>query len=102
MVPYQGALEVWLVEGRVRPADIDWEYGFTSFIYYGEDQAEVSMHDHSPVLVTKIVRRGGLFDPEELDPPLKGMTGTTEHDVWRPGCESPAPKARAAWRRASF
>jgi len=110
MVPYQGPLEVWVVEGRVRPADIDWEYGFTSFVYYGEEQAEVSMHDHSPVLVTSIEQRRGMFpehlatwgESDKLDPPLKGMTGTTERDMWRPGCESPAPKARAAWRRANF
>ena len=93
MVPYQGPLEVVLMEGRVRASDIDWAYGFTSFIYYGEDQSEVSMHDHSPVLITKIGH-------ETQAPPLRGMTGTTMGDVWRPGCDTPERQARMAWRRA--
>jgi len=105
-VPHQGELEVVVVEGRVRPMDIDWAYGFTSFVYYGEDQSEVSMLDHSPVLVTRIERRGehgrGVLGAEEFDPPIKGMTGTTEYDMWRPGCESPERRTKAAWRRATF
>jgi hypothetical protein len=115
LVPHKGELETVVLEGRVRAQDIDWAYGFTSFVYYGEDQSEVSMHDHSPVLVTRMTgveRRKEVLDRTPFgalregvhlfDPPVRGMTGTTRGDIWRPGCDSPVPKVRAAWRRASF
>jgi len=95
--PYAGRsdLEKVVMEGRVQARDVDWEYGFTSFIYYGEDQSEVSIHDHSPILIVKIGK-------DRFDPPLRGMSGTTPYDVWRPGCETPPKKMRTAWKRANL
>lgn len=96
-IPYAKGteLERVVMEGRVHARDVDWEYGFASFMVYGEEQSEVSVHDHSPILVVKIGK-------ESFSPPLRGMSGTTPYDVWQPGCETPLRKTRAAWRRANL
>jgi hypothetical protein len=57
-----------IIEGRVMPEHVDWEYGYTSFLYYGEDQWEVILLTDSPVEVVKI---NGV----ELDPHVLGSTG---------------------------
>jgi len=38
----------------VEPKHIDWEYCFTSFMYYGEDQWECSLDEDAPITVTQI------------------------------------------------
>ena len=43
-----------LIVGRVSPRDVDWEYGFHSFLYYGTDQWEVSLLEHSAVEVERV------------------------------------------------
>ena len=63
-----------LVEAEVRTKDIDWAYGFTSFMYYGEDQWEVSVNPNAPVLVRAI-------NGKRYDPPLKGNTGRAR-ETW--------------------
>jgi hypothetical protein len=65
-----------LVEGIVQTKDIDWAYGFASFMTYGQEQWEVSMDEDSPVLVTAI-------DGKKYDPPLKGSTGHAQEE-WKP------------------
>lgn len=67
-----------ILTGVVRPTDVDWEYGFTSFMIYGEDQWEVSLLSHSPVLVTHL-------DGRKLHPPVEGTTGTAR-ESWRESC----------------
>lgn len=65
-----------LIEAVVRPSDVDWEYGFTSFVYYGTDQWEVSMLPYSPVVVTAVNGRA-------LVPPVVGDTGDAK-ETWAP------------------
>lgn len=67
-------LELVTLTGTVKPSDVDWEYGYTSFLYYGEDQWEVSMLPNSPVLVTNL-------DEEVLPIPIEGNTGQTG-EIW--------------------
>jgi hypothetical protein len=43
-----------ILTAMVNPQNIDWEYGFTSFMYYGEDQWECAVDKGSTVLVTAI------------------------------------------------
>jgi len=43
-----------LLTGTTEPKYVDWEYCFTSFIYYGEDQWECALDDGSPVRITHI------------------------------------------------
>lgn len=70
----KGMLDI-LIEAEVRPEDVDWKYGFTSFMYYGPDQSEVSLLQHSPVLVTSV-------DDQVLEKPVRANTGTSSED-WR-------------------
>ena len=67
-----------LLTATVSAGDIDWEYGFTSFLYYGEDQWEVSMLPDSPVLLTHVAE-------EELGEPVVGSTGPAG-EVWKDTC----------------
>ena len=77
IIPYeQVPLREVLLQGTVKPKDIDWEFGFTSFMYYGEDQWEVSMLPNVPVLVTHV-------DYDELPQPVLGNTGPAK-ESWRP------------------
>lgn len=65
-----------LLRGAVEPRYIDWEHGFISFMYYGEDQWEVSLLPMAPVLVTHV-------DYEELADPILGNAGPAKGD-WQP------------------
>ena len=65
-----------LIEGLVHPRDVDWEYGFASFVYYGSDQSEVSMLPYSPVVVTTV-------DGCALAEPVVGDTGDAK-ETWAP------------------
>lgn len=77
IIPYgQVPLREVLLQGIVKPKDIDWEFGFASFMYYGEDQWEVSMLPNAPVLVTHV-------DYDELPEPALGDTGPAQ-EIWRP------------------
>lgn len=79
IVPHQGGHLVEVtITAKVRPSDVDWAFGFTSFLYYGEDQWEVSMLPDSPVLVTAI-------DDSQVEP-FQGNTGPAG-EVWSHGCK---------------
>lgn len=65
-----------VLTGVVEAQGIDWEYGFSSFLNYGEDQWEVSLLPNVPVLVTHI-------DDKELDQPILGNSGKAE-ETWTP------------------
>ena len=43
-----------LLTGVTKVENIDWEYGFTSFMYYGENQWECALNDGAKVIVTHI------------------------------------------------
>jgi len=43
-----------LLTGIIEPKYIDWEYCFTSFMYYGESQWECALNPGSPVQITHI------------------------------------------------
>jgi len=43
-----------IVTGIVNTKDIDWEYCFTSFMYYGTDQWECALDDGAPVTIVAI------------------------------------------------
>jgi hypothetical protein len=53
-----------ILTGIANTKDIDWEYSFTSFMYYGEDQWECSLNEGSTVLITHI-------DDEKLKNPIE-------------------------------
>jgi len=65
-----------IIEAEVEPKDIDWEYGFTSYMYYGSDQSEVSLLKHSSVLVSAI-------DGQILEEPINANTGECS-EMWDP------------------
>jgi hypothetical protein len=44
----------FLITATVSPQSIDWEHGFTSFMYYGEDQWEIALITGSPVTVISV------------------------------------------------
>ena len=50
----QGPTRVVVIEAVVQVAEIDWEYGFTSFWYYGEDQFECALVPGAKVEVVAI------------------------------------------------
>jgi hypothetical protein len=58
--------KTFVLTGIVNPKDIDWEYGFTSFMWYGEDQWECALNQSAPVQIVKI-------DQKQLEKPLKAQ-----------------------------
>lgn len=67
--PHKGVpTEIVILSGIVKPEDVNWEFGFDMFMYYGEDVWDVSMLDDSQVLVTHI-------DEEPLPEAILGNTG---------------------------
>jgi len=72
-VPYKGPVTDVIIEAVVSVDDIDWEFGYTSFVYYGEDQWEVAVKEGSDVRVEAV-------DGIHLKKPLLGNVGdTAEH-----------------------
>lgn len=45
---------VIVLTGVTSPKNIDWEYSFTSFMYYGRDQWECSFNEGSNITITHI------------------------------------------------
>ena len=74
-IPHRGATREVLVVGEVSPRDVDWDYGFASFMYYGEEQWEISMEPDSPVWVLEV-------GEEKFSPPLHGSTGHAQ-EAWK-------------------
>lgn len=64
----RGSLHKIVITAVVDPEDVDWEYGFASFMYYGPEQWEVSLLADSDVIVTHI-------NGEPLEPPVEGSSG---------------------------
>lgn len=60
--------EPFVLEAEVNPKNIDWVYGFHSFIWYGEDQWECALNEGTKVIINKI-------DDEELDSPIIALVG---------------------------
>lgn len=52
----------YILTGTVNPKDIAWEYGLTSFMYYGEDQWECAIEPKSKIKITGI---DGLTEKEK-------------------------------------
>lgn len=73
-------VEVVLV-GEVEARWIDWEYGLTSFMHYGEDQWEISLLEDAPVIVTGLI---GRFR-RDFDKPIQGNVGKAG-EVWMNTC----------------
>lgn len=82
-------LQTLVVQGTVNPNTIDWAYGFSSFMHYGEDQWEASMLPNSEVYIQKIHvhNEGDLGQEREIvfDPPVIGNTGNSG-EGWGDGC----------------
>ena len=51
--------------GTVQVRDIDWEHGFVSYLYYGDEQWECALRDESPVKITHV-------NQEALSAPING------------------------------
>jgi hypothetical protein len=54
--------EDFILTGQVSPRCIDWEHGFASYLWYGDEQWESALFKGCPVLVTHI-------DDEKLKTP---------------------------------
>ena len=57
--------KMFVLTATANTKDIDWEYGFTSFMYYGEDQWECALNPGSKVSITAV-------DDKELPKPTSG------------------------------
>jgi hypothetical protein len=58
----------YVLTGYANPDDIDWIYGFNSFIWYGEEQWECALNTGAEVKIVEI-------NDEELNPPLTAHVG---------------------------
>jgi hypothetical protein len=58
----------FILEGEVNPKYIDWVYGFSSFIWYGEDQWECALNKGAKVIINSI-------NNTELEQPIIGIVG---------------------------
>lgn len=58
----------FILQGEVNPKHIDWIYGFSSFIWYGEDQWECALLKGARVQIISI-------NNEELEQPLTAVVG---------------------------
>lgn len=58
----------FVLEGVVNPKYIDWIYGFSSFIWYGEDQWECALIKGAKVIINSI-------NNKELNKPLNTIVG---------------------------
>jgi len=88
MVPYDGPTREIHLVGRVAAADVDWAYGFESFLIYGEEQWEISLLNHVPVTVTEV-------DGEVLKTPIVGSSGTAG-EYWAHTCHPRVDNPRAS------
>lgn len=86
-------IEIVLI-GKVAPRWIDWEYGFTSFMYYGKDQWEISLLENAPVLITGLA---GRFR-RDFTPPIQGNVGSAGEE-WVVTCtETFTPRDVRDWQ----
>ena len=58
----------YVLTAIISPKDIDWVYGFSSFIWYGEDQWECALMPKTQVLIIKI-------NDKTLSDPIKAQVG---------------------------
>jgi hypothetical protein len=58
----------FILEAEVSPKNIDWVYGFNSFIWYGEDQWECALNKGTKVTINKI-------NDDELKTPIIALVG---------------------------
>jgi len=58
----------YILEGNINPKNIDWEYGFHSFIWYGEDQWECALNKGANVKIIAI-------NEKELEKPIIAIVG---------------------------
>ena len=81
-VPYHGDQLIEIVlRAEVAPRYVDWDYGFASFMYYGEDQWEISLLPHSPIAVSAILKPVNYW----FRPPIPGNTGSAG-ESWERTC----------------
>jgi hypothetical protein len=64
----EGFGRIHVLAAETDPGNIDWEYGFTSYMHYGAEQSEAALLPGSEVLVTHA-------DGEPIDPPIRATTG---------------------------
>jgi hypothetical protein len=64
----EGFGRIHVLTAETDPGNIDWEYGFASYMHYGAEQSEAALLPDSEVLVTHA-------DGEPLDPPISAATG---------------------------
>ena len=57
-----------VIAAMVTPKDVDWEYGLQSFLYYGQDQWEISVKQNKKVLLVEV-------DGRRLEPSVRANTG---------------------------
>jgi hypothetical protein len=73
-IPYKRhETSIFVLEGLVDPADVDWEWGFYSFLVYGEDQWEVAIKNRSQVEIVSV-------NGDKVH--VIGNTGIQKYDEW--------------------
>ncbi len=77
-----------VITASVSTNDIDWQYGFASFMNYGEDQWEVSMKPNAPVSILAI-------GDKTYQPPLEGNTGHAR-EGWTKATMTPVGPVRSS------
>jgi len=53
-VEFKSNAKPYVLTAYANPNDIDWVYGFSSFIWYGEDQWECALNKGAEVIITHI------------------------------------------------
>jgi len=86
-----------IIEGVVRPRDVDWESTLQAAVL-APGEYEITLHDDSPVLFKDPF--ADEYDVGTTEEIVHGMTGNhLGSSKWRKGCASSEAKTRAAWAR---
>lgn len=67
--------QIFILTANVSPDQLDWEAGFLSYFYYGEDQWEANLGVNQEIEIIEI-----NFKP--LNRPISARTGEQFYGVW--------------------
>lgn len=67
--------EIFVLTAEVSPDQLDWEAGFLSYFYYGEEQWEANLGLNQEITISEI-----NFKP--LEKPIIAKTGDSFYSIW--------------------
>lgn len=67
--------QIFILTATVSPHQLDWESGFLSYFYYGEDQWEANLGLNEEITINEI-----NFKP--LENPIIAKTGDSFYSIW--------------------